>query len=135
MLAEMLSGQRLNHDPDPWRAVQRVQSTDLVLPSGLDPAVDDALRAIVQRGLARSPEARWPSAVLMRDALAAWLRPVAEPDAEAQDAPVLDFLLRRMRHKSDFPALSDAIGRSHASRSPSMRAWPACPTRSSRTSR
>jgi serine/threonine protein kinase len=111
MLAEMLSGQRLNHDPDPWRAVQRVQSTDLVLPSGLDPAVDDALRAIVQRGLARSPEARWPSAVLMRDALAAWLRPVAEPDAEAQDAPVLDFLLRRMRHKSDFPALSDAIGR------------------------
>jgi serine/threonine protein kinase len=111
MLAEMLSGQRLNHDPDPWRAVQRVQSTDLVLPSGLDPAVDDALRAIVQRGLARAPEARWPSAVLMRDALAAWLRPVAEPDAEAQDAPVLDFLLRRMRHKSDFPALSDAIGR------------------------
>jgi serine/threonine protein kinase len=111
MLAEMLSGQRLNHDPDPWRAVQRVQSTDLVLPSGLDPDVDDALRAIVQRGLAREPAARWPSAVLMRDALAAWLRPVTEPDAEAQDAPVLDFLLRRMRHKSDFPALSDAIGR------------------------
>ncbi|MFG6433310.1 protein kinase domain-containing protein [Roseateles sp. LYH14W] len=111
MLAEMLSGQRLNHDPDPWRAVQRVQTTDLVLPSGLDPAVDDALRAIVQRGLAREPAARWPSAAQMRDALAAWLRPVAEPDAEAQDAPVLDFLLRRMRHKSDFPALSDAIQR------------------------
>jgi serine/threonine protein kinase len=111
MLAEMLSGQRLNHDPDPWRAIQRVQSTDLVLPSGLDSSVDDALRAIVQRGLAREPSARWPSAQLMRDALAAWLRPVSEPDAEAQDAPVLDFLLRRMRHKSDFPALSDSIGR------------------------
>ncbi|MBW8848482.1 MAG: HDOD domain-containing protein [Burkholderiales bacterium] len=111
MLAEMLSGQRLNHDSDPWRAIQRVQTTDLVLPSGLDPAVDDALRAVVQRGLAREPSARWPSAGVLRDALAAWLRPVAEPDAEAQDAPVLDFLLRRMRHKSDFPALSDAIGR------------------------
>jgi len=111
MLAEMLSGQRLNQDPDPWRAVQRVQTTDLVLPSGLDPAVDDALRAIVQRGLAREPAARWPSAAQMRDALAAWLRPVAEPDANAPDAPVLDFLLRRMRHKSDFPALSDAIQR------------------------
>ncbi len=110
MLAEMLSGQRLNHDPDPWRAIQRVQTTDLVLPSGLDSSVDDALRAIVQRGLAREPSARWPSAALMRDALAAWLRPVAEPDAEAE-APVLDFLLRRMRHKSDFPALTDAIGR------------------------
>jgi serine/threonine protein kinase len=111
MLAEMLSGQRLNHDPDPWRAIQRVQTADLVLPSGLDPAVDDALRAIVQRGLAREPAARWPSAVAMREALAAWLRPVAPPDAEVQDAPVLDFLLRRMRHKSDFPALSDAVRR------------------------
>ncbi|WP_457393537.1 protein kinase domain-containing protein [Roseateles sp. P5_E1] len=111
MLAEMLSGQRLNHDPDPWRTIQRVQTTDLMLPSGLDSSVDDALRAIVQRGLAREPSARWPSAALLRDALAAWLRPVAEPDAEAQDAPVLDFLLRRMRHKSDFPALSDAIQR------------------------
>ncbi|MFG6489402.1 HDOD domain-containing protein [Roseateles sp. BYS78W] len=111
MLAEMLSGQRLNADPDPWRAVQRVQTTDLVLPSGLPSDVDDALRAIVQRGLARDPAARWPSATQMHDALAAWLRPVAEPDAEAQDAPVLDFLLRRMRHKSDFPALSEAMTR------------------------
>ena len=112
MLAEMLSGHRLNHDPDPWRTIQRVQTTDLLLPSGLAPDVDDALRAIVQRGLAREPSARWPSAAAMRDALAAWLHPVAEPDAEAQqEAPVLDFLLRRMRHRSDFPALSDAIQR------------------------
>jgi len=112
LLAEMLSGQRLNHDPDPWRAIQRVQSTDLALPTGLDASVDDALRAIVQRGLAREPSARWPGAAALRDALAAWLRPAAAGlDAEAQDAPVLDFLLRRMRHKSDFPAMSDAIGR------------------------
>lgn len=111
MLAEMLCNQRLNHDPDPWRTIQRVQTTDLMLPSGLPADVDDALRAIVQRGLAREPAARWPSAALMRDALAAWLRPVAEPPADAPDAPVLDFLLRRMRHRSDFPALSDAIQR------------------------
>jgi len=71
MLAELLSGQRLNHDADPWRAIQRVQTTDLVLPSGLDSSVDDALRAIVQRGLAREPSARWPNAQQMRDALAA----------------------------------------------------------------
>jgi HD-like signal output (HDOD) protein len=73
--------------------------------------VDDTLRAIVQRGLSRDAAARWPSAAELRDALATWLRPAAEPDADAQDAPVLDFLLRRMRHKSDFPALSDAMSR------------------------
>jgi serine/threonine protein kinase len=111
MLAEMLCGRRLNHDPDPWRSIQRVQTTDLVLPSGLAPDVDDALRAIVQRGLAREPAARWASAAQMREALQAWLRPAVEPPAAGADAPVLDFLLRRMRHKSDFPALSDAIGR------------------------
>ncbi|MFG6455463.1 protein kinase domain-containing protein [Roseateles sp. BYS96W] len=111
MLAEMLSGQRLNHDTDPWRAVQRVRTTDLVLPSGLGSDVDDALRSIVQRGLARDPAARWAGARQLHDALAAWLRPATEPDADAQDAPVLDFLLRRMRHKSDFPALSEAMAR------------------------
>ena len=111
MLAEMLSGQRLNHETDPWRAVQRVRTTDLVLPSGLGSDVDDALRALVQRGLARDPAARWPAARPMHDALAAWLRPTVTPDAEAQEAPVLDFLLRRMRHKSDFPALSEAMTR------------------------
>lgn len=111
MLAEMLSGQRLNHDPDPWRAIQRVLTTDLELPWGLPVDVDDHLRAIVQRGLSRDAADRWPGAAELRDALAAWLRPAAEPDAQAQDAPVLDFLLRRMRHKSDFPALSDAITR------------------------
>jgi HD-like signal output (HDOD) protein len=36
---------------------------------------------------------------------------VAEPAADGAEAPVLDFLLRRMRHKSDFPALSDAVRR------------------------
>ncbi|MFG6414885.1 HDOD domain-containing protein [Roseateles sp. DC23W] len=110
MLAEMLSGQRLNHDPDPWRAIQRVQTTELQLPPGLD-GVDDALRAIVQRGLAREPSARWASAAALHDALSGWLRPAVETDADTPDAPVLDFLLRRMRHKSDFPALSDAISR------------------------
>lgn len=113
VLAEMLGGRRLNPEPDPWRSIQLVQTTDLVLFSSLPVDADDALRAIVQRGLAREPSARWASAAAMREALANWLRPVAAPVDGAADAqpPVLDFLMRRMRHKSDFPALSDAIMR------------------------
>lgn len=111
MLSEMLSGTRLNHLDDPWKTVRRVQTEQLLLPSGLNADVDDALRAIVQRCLAREPAARWPGARALHEALAVWLRPNAEPAPDAPDAPVLDFLLRRMRHRSDFPALSDAIGR------------------------
>ncbi|WP_077037466.1 serine/threonine protein kinase [Pelomonas sp. KK5] len=111
MLAEMLSGQRLNHEKDPWRAVRRVLEQDLTLPAGLGPEVDDVLRSIVQRGLARDAAERWPSAQAFRDALNDWLHPIAEPVGEVAEGATLEFLLRRMRHRSDFPAMSDAVGR------------------------
>lgn len=112
MLAEMLSGKRLNHDTDPMRAVRRIIEQDLTLPSGLAADVDDALRAIVQRGLARDAAQRWPAAKAFHDALAEWLHPTREAaPVEAADNATLEFLLRRMRHKSDFPAMSDAVGR------------------------
>ncbi|MDY0747150.1 HDOD domain-containing protein [Paucibacter sp. R3-3] len=111
LLAEMLSGRRLNQDADPWRSVHRVVEQDLTLPSGLAADVDDALRAIVQRGLARDGSQRWPSARAFRDALAAWLNPAQEPVGEGSEGAALEFLLRRMRMKSDFPAMSDAVGR------------------------
>ncbi|MCV2354258.1 HDOD domain-containing protein [Paucibacter sp. B2R-40] len=111
ILGEMLSGQRLNYDPDPWVSVQRVLEQDLTLPSDLGLDVDDALRAIVQRGLARKAVERWPTAKAMHDALAEWLYPAQTAVPDVVDGAALEFLLRRMRHKSDFPAMSDAIGR------------------------
>jgi len=111
LLAEMLSGRRLNQDADPWRSVHRVIEQDLTLPSGLTADVDDALRAIVQRGLARDGTQRWSSARAFRDALAGWLHPSQEPVGEGNEGAALEFLLRRMRMKSDFPAMSDAVGR------------------------
>lgn len=111
MLGEMLSGQRLNFDPDPWVSVRRVIEQDLTLPSDLGLDVDDALRAIVQRGLARKAAERWPSAQALHEALSEWMYPAQTSVAPVVDGAALEFLLRRMRHKSDFPAMSDAIGR------------------------
>jgi eukaryotic-like serine/threonine-protein kinase len=114
MLGEMLSGQRLNADLDPWRAVRRVIEQDLTLPAGLSAEVDDALRAIVQRGLARDAGQRWPTAKAFHDALNEWLHPAVVPVGEvgqARDSATLEFLLRRMRHKTDFPAMSDSVSR------------------------
>lgn len=114
MLAELLAGKRLLLERDPMRALQRVQREDLTLQAG--PEVDDALRSIVQRALARDPEQRQETAAALRDALAQWLQPAAapgsgDPAAAAGSSGTLEFLLRRMRHKSDFPALGEAVGR------------------------
>ncbi|MDN3543832.1 MAG: protein kinase domain-containing protein [Roseateles asaccharophilus] len=111
VLAEMLAGQRLVQETEPWRAVRLAIEQDLHLPSGLEAAVDDKLRAIVQRGLARDPAQRWSSARDMHDALQDWLHPAAATTVESGAAATLEFLLRRMRHKSDFPAMSDAVQR------------------------
>jgi eukaryotic-like serine/threonine-protein kinase len=108
MLGELLSGSPLLRETDPWRAVARVQKEDLLLPAQVK--VDDTLRGIVQRALARETAARYDSAQSMRDALAAWLAPKEVANAaDAGSDATLQFLLRRMRHKSDFPALSKSV--------------------------
>ncbi len=113
VLVEWLSGERVVGDRDPYRAMARVVHEDLDLPATLPAAVDDALRSILRRAIERDPACRWADAAAFRDALRLWLAPPAadEPRDPAGGASTLDFLLRRMRHKSDFPALSDALVR------------------------
>jgi serine/threonine protein kinase len=124
VLVEALSGERLIKERDGFRAMHRTASEDLQLPETLSSAVDDDLRRVLLRALARDPAERWPTAVAFRDALKDWATP--EPAAGGREGTgssgsgngggsassgALDFLLRRMRHKSDFPALSDSIAR------------------------
>jgi serine/threonine protein kinase len=112
LLAELLAGAPLLAERDPWRAVQRVLTEDLLLPAAV--GADDVLRGIVQRALARDVRQRCDSARAMHAALAAWLDPPEPTDgaaASAAGAGTLEFLLRRMRHKSDFPALSASVMR------------------------
>jgi serine/threonine protein kinase len=110
MLGELLGGTPLMREDDPYRYVARVQQEDLLLPSEV--GVDDTLRAVVQRALARDRHARFDSARSMHTALQAWLDPatVAMPTA-GEGHGTVDFLLRRMRHKTDFPALSSSVVR------------------------
>ena len=112
VLVELLSGDKLIRERDPYRAMHRTASEDLALPANLSSEVDDELRKLLLRAIARNPAERWPSAASLRDALRAWLAPAPAAQGEATSGSgTLDFLLRRMRHKSDFPALSDAVAR------------------------
>ena len=116
VLVELLSGERLINERDPYRAMHRVASQDLALPAGMSSEVDDGLRRVLQRAIERDPARRWPTAAAFRDALKDWLTPASSASdaslaAAGQSSGALDFLLRRMRHKTDFPALSDSVAR------------------------
>ncbi len=79
-------------------------------PSKLNPEVDDKLDDLVLKALASEPERRYASAEEMEQALRDYLDPAASPDGPGAEAGgTLEFLLRRMRHKSDFPALANTI--------------------------
>ncbi len=115
VLAEMLSGKPLIAERDAYRAADRVLHEQLALPSETGSEVDDWLRAIVARALAREPSQRYASAQAFRDELARWTGASAAKDATPAEhgagngSSTLDFLLRRMRHKSDFPAMSHSV--------------------------
>lgn len=107
ILGEALTGARLLRERDPFAALRRVIDEDIRLPEAA--VIEDGLRAIVHRALARDPASRFADAAAMIDALRAWLgADAAQSVAVAGDA-TLEFLLRRMRQRSDFPALSDAV--------------------------
>src|SRR5438034_714342 len=113
VLAEALHGKPLIAEKDPYRAIYRAAHEDISLPSSMPSEVDDALRAVVMRALARDVAQRHVSAAAFRDALQKWLTPAPGADA-AVAAPgnrgTLEFRLRRMRHKTDFPAMSSSVG-------------------------
>jgi len=117
VLAELLMGKPLIEERDAYRAIYRVTHSQLALPQELAADVDDRLRAIVMRSIARNPAQRYATAREFLTALEQWRKPaVAATDvaleaagAAGANSGTLEFLLRRMRHKSDFPALSDAV--------------------------
>lgn len=114
LLIEMLTGERLLREPDARRALQRVVNEDLQLPPQLGAAVDDVLRAVLRRAIARDPMQRLPTASALHAALSQWINPSAASSEATPDSGnngTLDFLLRRMRHRTDFPALSESIAR------------------------
>jgi len=119
VLAEMLSGKPLvPTSSSSHRAIYQVTHEQLELPDELKARLDDSLRAVLVRALTRDPALRHPDARIFRDELSRWRTPPAAAPGDsgggssgAAASGTLEFLLRRMRHKSDFPALSDSVVR------------------------
>ncbi len=121
LLVQMLTGTPLLDMADADQTRYRLVHEQLAVPEALGPDADGGLRAILRQALSRDPAQRQPGAQALRDDLQQWLDKPAghfnaaqdETDEDGADSEnaVLQALLKRMRHKSDFPAMSDAVVR------------------------
>ena len=112
MLYEMLTGTPAVQGRSSQEVLDRIVNQVFAPPSARNSGISEQLDGIVQKALAKNPLDRFEQAGAMRQALQNYLEPEAQVEeklpADAAQSTV-EFLLRRMRHKSDFPALSKTI--------------------------
>lgn len=111
LLLEMLTGKRVFDGGPVHSILYRIASEPVRLPQA--PVIDPRLGRIILRACALDPAQRYASAAELCDALGEFLGAGDAAGGEAKpvtaEGGTLEFLLRRMRHKSDFPALSDSV--------------------------
>jgi HD-like signal output (HDOD) protein len=103
MLCEMVTGEV---DGDKGRARS---GRDAAL-SLHNARLDEKLEAIIVKAMANNPDERYSGATAMKQALQEYLGETRQAIVlQGSSHSTLEFLLRRMRSKSDFPALSNII--------------------------
>jgi serine/threonine protein kinase len=112
VLIEMLAGQPVVRGDTQAAMLHQILNQPVTLPAGLN--VDNQLASIILKACARDPELRTASAAQMKSQLDDYLGAAATPidtagATEARKKDTLEFLIRRMKHKTDFPALSDSV--------------------------
>lgn len=110
---EMLVGKPAVEGRDPFQVIYRITQETLPPPSTVNPRLDRRLDLIVFRALMKKPASRYRDAGEMKAALDQYRVPrealVLETQVQAPDCAV-EFLLRRMQRKNDFPAMSRSMG-------------------------
>ncbi len=111
ILYELLTGAPPVSGSNVYEVLHKIANSPFDPPSKGNPEVDERLDALVMRALAKRPEERFANAEDMARALSDYLVPSPDegsgPGADSNGT--LEFLLRRIRHKSDFPALGNTI--------------------------
>jgi len=113
ILFEMLINQPVVQSDNQFAIINAIANHPIDPPSTRNSALDKALDDIVMRALEKEPGARYESAEVMRKTIEEYLHLEQKQTNEKSDGSskqsALDFLLRRMRFKMDFPALSHHI--------------------------
>ena len=106
---EVLTGQRAVDGDDVYQLLNAIANLPIDPPSSINPEIDERLDAIIMKALARNPVDRYQAAGEM---LKAFSDTIALGEAISQrdtSDSTVKFLLRRMKHKKDFPAFSQTI--------------------------
>ena len=106
---ELLTGQPAVRGENIYEVMNRIANQDIRLPKNDGVDIDDALASILYKATARDPQRRYTSVSQMREVLQDYLQPDELVESADARQSTIDFLLRRMRHKSDFPALSESV--------------------------
>jgi HD-like signal output (HDOD) protein len=106
---ELLTGQRAVAGENVYEVMNRITNEDIRLPAQAGIELDDQLANVLYKALARDPQQRFASVLQLREALESYLEPADHGASVDAKQSTIDFLLRRMRHKSDFPALSESV--------------------------
>jgi len=109
VLYEMLTARTPFSGADAQETVRRIVEGSLVAASRHNGSVDDRLDAVLAKALAGRPEERFARPADLAAALAQYLEPTDAPGQAGAAHGTLEYLLRRIRHKGDFPALSATI--------------------------
>jgi len=110
ILIEMITGKRAVQETDVYQIFYKITSGALFSAGELGEFIDEKLGDIILKAIAHNPRDRYRSALDMKEALQAYQQPgAAAGHSEESKKSTLEFLMRRMRHKSDFPALSESI--------------------------
>lgn len=109
---EMLTGRPAIRAENDFATMYKIANEPLPPPSIQNPQIDSELDRIVLRATARDLSSRYENASEMIKDLADYLNPKTDQEIKAgaeDNHGTLEFMLRRMRHKSDFPTFSQYI--------------------------
>lgn len=108
-LYEMLTGKPVVEGSSVADVQARIRAGKIARPSRCNPAIDERLEGIILRGLSAETAGRFSTAAEMKAALDDYRERSDVAAVQPGENGAIDFLLRRMQHKKDFPALSESM--------------------------
>lgn len=111
ILYEMLTGHQVYTANNTMALAYKITNEKIAPPSKRNPEIDKELDAIIMKALEKEPAKRYSNVAEMQAVLKKYLKldDEATESADKTVSSTIDFLLRRMKRKKDFPAVSSHI--------------------------